>query len=142
MFNHVENYLREAVKSQETIQMKKRMHQLSIPHENKSCLRKEIGNITCYTTWLIREQYLLSHNNANINIGLAYNYAITWGFPDSSDGKESACNARGPRFHSLVQEDPLEKGMATYSNILTEEPGRIQSMGSKASDMTERQILC
>ena len=38
---------------------------------------------------------------------------------------------------SLSQEDPLEKGMATHSNILawrvpwTEEPGRPQSMGSQ-----------
>jgi len=38
---------------------------------------------------------------------------------------------------SLVQEDPLEKGMATHSSILawkipwTEEPGRLQSMGSQ-----------
>ena len=38
---------------------------------------------------------------------------------------------------SLCQEDPLEKGMATHSSILawripwTEEPGRIQSMGSQ-----------
>ena len=38
---------------------------------------------------------------------------------------------------SLGQEDPLEKGMATHSNILaweipwTEEPGRLQSMGIK-----------
>jgi len=37
----------------------------------------------------------------------------------------------------LGQEDPLEKGMATHSSILdwrtpwTEEPGRIQAMGSK-----------
>ena len=37
---------------------------------------------------------------------------------------------------SLGQEDPLEKGMAAHSNILasripwTEEPGRLQSMGS------------
>ena len=36
----------------------------------------------------------------------------------------------------LGQEDPLEKGMATHSSILawripwTEEPGRLQSMGS------------
>ena len=36
---------------------------------------------------------------------------------------------------SLGQEDPLEEGMATHSNILawrapwTEEPGRLQSMG-------------
>ena len=40
---------------------------------------------------------------------------------------------------SLGQEDPLEKGMATHSNILaweipwTEEPGRLQSMGSQKS---------
>ena len=38
---------------------------------------------------------------------------------------------------SLGQEDPLEKKMATHSNILawkipwTEEPGRLQSMGSQ-----------
>ena len=37
---------------------------------------------------------------------------------------------------SLGQEDPLEEGMATHSSILawrilwTEEPGRLQSMGS------------
>ena len=36
---------------------------------------------------------------------------------------------------SLGQEDPLEKGMATYSSVLawriprTEEPGRLQSLG-------------
>ena len=45
---------------------------------------------------------------------------------------------------SLGWEDPLEKEMATHSSILawrtpgTEEPGRLQSMGSKESDMTER----
>ena len=38
---------------------------------------------------------------------------------------------------SLGQEDPLEKGMATHSSFLawripwTEEPGGLQSMGSK-----------
>ena len=38
---------------------------------------------------------------------------------------------------SLSQEDPLEKGMATHSNILiwripwTEEPGELQSIGSQ-----------
>ena len=38
---------------------------------------------------------------------------------------------------SLGQEDPLEKKMATHSSILawkipwTEEPGRLQSMGSQ-----------
>ena len=44
---------------------------------------------------------------------------------------------------SLGWEDPVEKEMATLSNILaweipcTEEPGRLQSMGSQESDTTE-----
>ena len=39
---------------------------------------------------------------------------------------------------SLGREDPLEKGMATHSSILawriprTEEPGRLQSMGTQS----------
>ena len=43
---------------------------------------------------------------------------------------------------SLGCEDPLEKKMATHSSILawkipwTEEPGRLQSMGSQESDTT------
>ena len=43
---------------------------------------------------------------------------------------------------SLDQEDPLEKEMATRSSILawripwTEEPGRLQSVGSQESDTT------
>ena len=43
---------------------------------------------------------------------------------------------------SLGQKDPLEKEMATHSRILawkilwTEEPGRLQSMGSQESDTT------
>ena len=45
---------------------------------------------------------------------------------------------------SLGREDPLEKEMATHSSILawkiqwTEDPGRLQSMGHKESDTTER----
>ena len=41
------------------------------------------------------------------------------------------------RVHSLGQKDPLEKEMATHSSIFaweipcTEEPGRLQSMGSQ-----------
>ena len=44
------------------------------------------------------------------------------------------------------REDPLEKEMATHSSTLawkipwTEEPGRLQFMGHKESDMTERLI--
>ena len=50
---------------------------------------------------------------------------------------------------SLGQEDPLEKGMATHSSTLawripwTEEPGRLQSMGSQSRtlDTTEQLTL-
>ena len=50
--------------------------------------------------------------------------------------KSSACNAGDPG-STLGREDLLEKEMATLSSILawrilqTEEPGRIQSMGSQ-----------
>jgi len=43
---------------------------------------------------------------------------------------------------SLSQKDPLEKEVATHSSSLawripwTEEPGRLQFMGSQESDMT------
>ena len=56
--------------------------------------------------------------------------------------EKSVCNAG-----DLGQEDPLEKGMATYSSILawriswTEEPGGPQSMGLQELDTTERLIL-
>ena len=48
------------------------------------------------------------------------------------------------QIQSLGWEVPLEKEMATHSNILawripwTEEPGGLQSMGRKESDTTER----
>ena len=47
------------------------------------------------------------------------------------------------RVWALGREDPLEKGVATYSSILawripwTEEPGGLQSMGHKELDMIE-----
>ena len=58
------------------------------------------------------------------------------GFPGGSDGKESACNVE-TWIWSLGWEDPLEKGMATHSNILawripwTGEPDGLQFMGSQ-----------
>ena len=48
---------------------------------------------------------------------------------------------------SLGWEDPLDEGMTTRSSILawripcTEEPGRLHSMGSQESDMTEQLTL-
>ena len=46
----------------------------------------------------------------------------------------------------LGEENPLEKDMATHSSILAwripwmEEPGGLQSMGHKESDMTEQEV--
>ena len=53
------------------------------------------------------------------------------GLLGGSDGKQSASNA-GDQVRSLDWEDPLEKGMATYSGTLaweipwTEDPHRLQ----------------
>ena len=51
------------------------------------------------------------------------------GFPGGVSGKEPACQSR--------RRDPLEEEMAAHSSILawripwTEEPGRLQSLGSQ-----------
>ena len=64
------------------------------------------------------------------------------GFPGSSDGKESACNAGDPGSIPGLG-NLLEKGMATHPSILAwripwrEEPGELQSMGSQELDTTE-----
>ena len=61
------------------------------------------------------------------------------GFPGGSEVKNLTA-MQETRIQSLGQEDPLEKGMATHCNILawrvpwTEEPGRLQSMGSDNHD--------
>ena len=58
------------------------------------------------------------------------------GFAGGSDGKVSA-TMRETSVKSLSQEDPLEKEMGTHPSTLawkipwTEEPGRLQSMGSQ-----------
>ena len=57
-------------------------------------------------------------------------------FPGGSDGKASVCNA-GDLVSIPGQEDILEKEMAIHSSTIawkipwTEEPGRLQSMGSQ-----------
>ena len=71
-------------------------------------------------------------------INLSWGHWDRPGLPRWCSGKESACQCRRckrRRVRSLRQEDPLEKEMATCSNILawripwTEEPGGLQSMG-------------
>ena len=71
------------------------------------------------------------------------------GFPGGPEVKASALKhlpaMRETWVQSLGREDPLEKEMATHSSILAwrspwteEEPGKLQSMGCKESDTTER----
>ena len=61
-----------------------------------------------------------------------------WGFPGGSVLKNLPANG-GDLGSILGGEDPLEKEMATRSSVLaweiprTEEPGRLQSMGSQNS---------
>ena len=63
-------------------------------------------------------------------------YIHTHSLPSGSNSKESACNAECT---GLIpgSEDPLEKGMATFSSIFawripwTEEPVGLQSIGSQ-----------
>ena len=77
---------------------------------------------------------MYNHKHA---ISFHYFFVFLGLFPRNGSGnKESACNAGYPVW-LLGQEDPLEKGMATHSSILswripwTQEPGSLQSMGSQ-----------
>ena len=62
------------------------------------------------------------------------------GLPLWLSGKESTCQSRRHGLDPWI-EDPLEKELATHSNILawkiplTEEYGRLQSMGSQELGM-------
>ena len=68
------------------------------------------------------------------------------GFPSGSDHKQSAC-IEGDLGSIPGSETSPGEGTAAHSRILawrlpwTEEPGRLQSMGRKESDMTERLSL-
>ena len=70
-----------------------------------------------------------------------YLMCLSRGFPHSSVGKESVCNA-GDLDLIPGLEDPLEKEMATHSSILscripwTEEPSKLQSIDLEELDMT------
>ena len=59
------------------------------------------------------------------------------GFPGSSAGKESACNA-GDLGSIMGWEDPLEKGKATHPSILAWRIPWTIPWGHRESDMTAR----
>ena len=62
-------------------------------------------------------------------------FCLTLSFP--GDLVKNPPGIQETRIQFLVQEDPLEKEIATYSSTLawkipwTEEPGKLQSMGSQ-----------
>ena len=73
--------------------------------------------------------------------------AFYWGFPCSSVGKGSACNAEDPgsipgsrRSPGEGNGNPFQYSCPEYWTRIpwTEEPGRWPSMGSQYSDMTQR----
>ena len=75
------------------------------------------------------------HTHVGAKVGFKCTYSFP-GFPGGSDGKESA-HSVGDQVHSIPGlRRSLEKGMAKHSSIRagripwTEEPGRLQSMGS------------
>ena len=92
-----------------------------------------------------REFFILQTTDVHQNFQLDKNCLLKYthiythidrGFPGGSDGKESAA-MQETWVQSLGWEDLLEKEMSTHSSILawripwTEEPDRLQSMGSQ-----------
>ena len=88
----------------------------------------EVVGLFVYLLLLLQLKKQLSSNH--------YVYRL----PRGHSGKESTCQCRRQEMWvlSLGREDPLEESMATHSSILAwripeEEPGGLQSMGSKKS---------
>ena len=71
-----------------------------------------------------------------VNILLTRNNSVLWASLEAQAGKNPP-EMQETQVQTLGQEDPWEKGMATYSSILawripwTEERGMFQSMGSQ-----------
>ena len=132
------------------MQVKKQKLEPGIEQRTGSKLGKEyVKTIYCHTAYLTYMQSTLCkmpgwmkhklESRLPGEISITSDIQITpGGFSDGSDGKEFACNVGDP---SLIpgsgRSDPLEKGMATHSSILswripwTEEPGTLQSMRSQ-----------
>ena len=65
-----------------------------------------------------------------------------WCFPGGLDGKQSACSVGDPGLIPGLGRSPWKREWLPIPTILawrisrTEEPGRLQSLGRKESDMT------
>ena len=86
--------------------------------------------------WHVLLPYSLTPRNPCICVQLFRQQLWMRGFPVAQTVKNLPA-MQETQVPSLGQEDPLEKGMATYSSILawripwTEEPGGLKSMGSQ-----------
>ena len=86
----------------------------------------------------------------NRNQLLMYPIAFNPGFPAGISGKELYCQCRRHEtwVQSLHWQDPLEEEMATNPNILawripwTEEPGKVQSIGSQRAGHGWNDLAC
>ena len=79
---------------------------------------------------LLTHQSTFSHIQCTCPVYYLY---LNVGFPCGSAGKESTCNSGfNPWVQSLVWEDPLEKGKATHSSILSWRIPWTVSMGSQS----------
>ena len=98
----------------------------------------------CPPSWTTVPRYLVQHYPVSKRISLDKIYTYTGGLLSKMDSLVAQMVKNPPAMQDtwiqcLGQEDPLEKGMATYYSILawripwTEEPGGLQSMGSQRS---------
>jgi len=97
--------------------------------------------MTIMSIWALK--WYTKVHGLNFEPGFLNSKLIIFDFPGGSDGKVSVYNAGDPLVllpnlvQSLGWEDPLEKEMAIHSSTIawkipwTEEPGRLQSMGSQ-----------
>ena len=102
---------------------------------------KTLTILPCVHRFLYRHMFLFL---LSIYLGMELvGHVVTLGFPGGSDGKVSACNAGDPGSIPGLGRSPGE-GNGNHSSTLaweipwTEEPCRLQSLGFKELDTTER----
>ena len=96
-----------------------------------------------------RKQIKITHNSANRRKLFSNVFGMCVGFPGGSNSEESACSTGNTEDEDSIPglERSPEEGMATHSSILawripwTEEPSRLQSMGSQRVKNDEQLTL-
>ena len=99
----------------------------------KTMLISKVAGVSTFPSTLFSEIVAYVCNTAS----------LFGGFPGGSDGKESACNVGDPGSIPGLGRSPGEGNgyplqYSCQRTLWTEEPGGLQSMGSKESDASER----